>query len=411
MAELLYLAHRLPYPPNKGDKVRSYHLLKHLCQQHRVHLGTFIDDPDDEQHLPVLESICASVKAVRINPRWSKLASLRGLLTGEPLTLTYYRNASLHRWADQVVREQAVEAAVVFSACMVPYTRALPPSRVVVDFVDVDSAKWTDYAPQHRWPMSWLYAREGRQLLAFERQAAHAASHSYFATAKEAALFLAKAPECAAKVSAMSNGVDAAYFTPDAGRPTPFPPGEVPVVFTGAMDYWPNIDAVTWFAQEALPALRERHPSLRFYIVGRSPSPAVQALASSAVTVTGTVSDVRPYLQHAAVVVAPLRLARGIQNKVLEAMAMARPVVAAHDCAEALGAKPGEELLSARKIGDYVTAVEDMLGNPQRAATVGASGRERVLGSFDWAAHMRTIDNKLINACRATGRAPSGVSA
>jgi glycosyltransferase involved in cell wall biosynthesis len=173
------------------------------------------------------------------------------------------------------------------------------------------------------------------------------------------------------------------------------------------MDYWPNIDAVTWFAQEALPELRNRHPSMRFHIVGRSPAPSVQALASEAVSVTGTVPDVRPYLQHAAAVVAPLRLARGIQNKVLEAMAMARPVIAAHECVDALGARPGEELLSAQDVGDYVAAVEELLANPAKAGAIGASGRQRVLKSFDWAAHMRGIDSQVDAACCAAGVALS----
>ncbi len=395
MADILYLVHRMPYPPNKGDKVRSYHLLKHLCRDHRVHLGTFIDDPEDEAHLPTLQGLCASVHAVRLHPRRARVASMRGLVTGEPLTLPYYRDAGLAAWVRQTVERHSVAATVVFSSCMAQYTRDLDPQRVLVDFVDVDSAKWTDYAPQHRWPLSWLYRREGARLLAFERQVAGRSRHSFFATEKEAALFLAAAPECTGLVSAMNNGVDANYFAPDAGRESPFPQGETAIVFTGAMDYWPNVDAVTWFAQEALPALRSRHSQLRFHVVGRSPAPAVQALASETVHVTGTVADVRPYLQHAAVVVAPLRLARGIQNKVLEAMAMSRPVVAAQDCVQALHARPGEEIIAAAGIQDYVDAVGKLLAEPALAAQVGTAGRARVLASYDWSAHMSLIDHHL----------------
>jgi polysaccharide biosynthesis protein PslH len=407
VADLLYLVHRLPYPPDKGDKVRSYHLLKHLLQRHRVHLGAFVDDVADEVHVPVLRSMCADVYVSRLHPRRARLASLRGLLQGQALTLPYYRDASMAAWARAKVVAGAVDASVVFSSCMAQYTNELPISRRLVDFVDVDSAKWDEYARQHHWPMSWLYRREGRKLLTWERQVALASRHSFFATDKEAALFHSLAPESAAHVSGMSNGVDAEFFAPLANRPSPFAENEQALVFTGAMDYWPNVDAVSWFAQAVLPILRQQRPALRLFVVGRSPSAAVQALAGPAVVVTGTVPDVRPYLQHAAVVVAPLRLARGIQNKVLEAMAMARPVVAAHACAQALSADVGTELLSAGEADEYVRAIEPLLSTPERATSIGAAGRERVLRSYGWAAHLQQIEDHLQRATRDVAVEPA----
>ena len=392
LAKLLYLVHRMPYPPNKGDKVRSYHLLKHLCARHEVHLGTFVDDPADWAHLPTLQRLCASVQALPLNPRLARLASLRGLLLAQPLTLPYYRSARMAAWVHQALAGGGIDKVVVFSSSMAQYTGAVEPQKLLVDFVDVDSAKWTDYAPEHAWPLSWLYRREGERLLAYERQVAARAQQSFFATGKETALFLASAPECRGRVSTMNNGVDAAYFAPDAQRASPFQPGETAIVFTGAMDYWPNVDAVTWFAKEALPALRSRHPGLRFHIVGRGPTAAVQALAGPGVNVTGTVPDVRPYLQHAAVVVAPLRLARGIQNKVLEAMAMGRPVVAAKACVGALLARPGEDLAAADTVADYVDAVEALLSDSARAQRVGQAGRQCVLTRYDWAAQMAALE-------------------
>jgi polysaccharide biosynthesis protein PslH len=415
MADILYLVHRMPYPPDKGDKVRSYHLLQHLVQRHRVHLGTFIDDPADAAHLPALQRLCASVHAVPLNTRAARLASLRGLATGEALTLPYYRHAGLQAWVRD--KAPAVDAAVLFSSCMAQYTRALPPARVLLDMVDVDSAKWAEYAPRHRWPLGWLYRREARRLLAWEREAAASARHTFLATTREAELFHRLAPECAAQVSGMDNGVDATFFAPDAARASPFTAHdaahdaahEQAVVFTGAMDYWPNIDAVSWFATEVLPLLHRTRPGLRFFIVGRSPAPAVQALAGPHVVVTGTVPDVRPYLQHAAVVVAPLRLARGIQNKVLEAMAMARPVVAAEACAAPLQAEPGRELLVARDdAAEFAAAVGSLLADPARAAAVGRAGRERVLASYEWAAHLRQLDAQLQLAIQGSAAAATG---
>ncbi len=400
MGKLLYLVHRLPYPPNKGDKVRSYHLLKHLTQRHRVFLGTFIDDPADEVHLDTVRGLCPDVHVARIQPRSAKLRSLAGLLTGQSLSQHYYQNAGLQTWVQRTLAEHDIDAVVIFSSVMAQYLETQPSPKMLVDFVDVDSAKWTQYAPDHRWPLSWLYQREGARLLAYERRVAQRAQRSFFVTDNEAALFRGLAPESAHSVDAISNGVDADFFAPDPSMPSPFEaragqPQPMALVFTGAMDYWPNIDAVTWFMADMLPALRQQWPQLCFYIVGRSPTPAVLALAGPGVVVTGTVPDVRPYLQHAAVVVAPLRVARGIQNKILEAMAMARPVVAAQSCTQAISAKPETELLAATSADDFIAQVNTLLRAPERSARVGAAGRQRVLSDYSWSAHLSRIDPHL----------------
>ena len=397
MANILYLVHRLPYPPNKGDKVRSFHLLKHLAAQHRVFLGTFVDDPDDWQHLPVLRELCVDVHAAALRPARAKVASLRGLLTGEALGLPYYRNADLSHWVADTAARVKLDAIVVFSSPMAQYAAALPALPMLVDFVDVDSAKWTDYAPAHAWPLSLLYRREGRRLLAFEQATAARAQASFFVTDNEVALFRKLSPALPGdvRVEALSNGVDAEFFAPDRLRASPFAADELPLVFTGAMDYWPNADAVIWFATEVLPLLRPDFPNLRFHIVGRSPTAAVLALQSEQVSVTGTVADVRPYLQHAAAVVAPLRLARGIQNKILEAMAMGRPVVAAATCVQAITAEAGVELLAAADASDYVGQLGRLLRSPEDAAQIGAAGRARVLADYAWSARLSGIDRHL----------------
>ncbi len=394
MANLLYLVHRMPYPPNKGDKVRSYHLLKHLAQKHRVFVGTFIDDPEDAVHIDKLRSMCAGLHVAELHPTRARIGSLAGLLHGQALTLHYYRSAALQRWVQQTVQREHIDAVVVFSSSMAQYADKLGLP-MLVDFVDVDSAKWTQYADKHRWPLSWLYRREGEQLLAYERAVASRCARAFFVTEKETALFRSLAPECTEQVEAVSNGVDADYFAPDRDRPSPFSAGELAIVFTGAMDYWPNVDAVTWFAQDMLPRLRQDWPTLRFHIVGRSPTAALRALASDAVVVSGAVPDVRPYLQHAAVVVAPLRLARGIQNKILEAMAMGRPVVAASECAEPIGATVGKELLCAVDPESFVREIGGLLRNPARAMAIGHAGRQRVLRDYSWSAHLSAFEQHL----------------
>ena len=392
MSNLLYLVHRLPYPPNKGDKVRSYHLLKHLAARHKVYLGTFIDDPEDEVYVDKLPEFCADVHIARIAPRTAKLRSLSGLLSNEALSLPYYRNAGLAAWVERTLRERKIDAAIVFSSVMAQYVSAYPQLRTLVDFVDVDSAKWRQYAPNHRWPLSWLYRREGERLLAYERSVAAQVARSFFVTENETELFCQSAPECRDRVEPMCNGVDAEFFSPEHALPYPFSDGGLPLVFTGAMDYWPNIDAVSWFANDILPKLRQRRPELRLYVVGRSPTPAVLALASEHVVVTGTVPDVRPYLQHAAVVVAPLRLARGIQNKILEAMAMGMPVVASTECAGPVDAVPERDFLTAGSVEEYVAQVESLLDAPDRAAAMGLAARQQVLARYSWSAHLSRID-------------------
>jgi len=395
MANVLFLVHRLPYPPNKGDKVRSFHLLERLASRHRVFLGTFIDDPADRPFIDKVRERCADLHVATITPPTARVRSLVGLLDGSPLTLHYYRDRGMQRWVRQTLADQDIDAVVVFSSSMAQYAEDSGNRPLLIDFIDVDSAKWSQYAEAHRWPMSWLYRREGRRLLAYERHVAARSLRSFFVTEREVGLFTDLAPECVGVAEPMGNGVDGAHFAPDARLASPFAAGELPVVFTGAMDYWPNIDAACWFAAEVLPALRHRYPAVRFHVVGRSPALAVRALACESVAVSGTVPDVRPYLQHAAVVVAPLRLARGIQNKVLEAMAMARPVVASRACVEPVAAVLGEELLAADTVVEFVTAIAGLLDEPGRAAAIGAAGRARILRDYSWAAHLAVLDRHL----------------
>ena len=395
MANILYLVHRLPYPPNKGDKVRSYHLLKHLARQHRVFLGTFIDDPEDEVHVSKVRTLCADLHVNRLNPRRARISSLNALLSGDPLTLRYYRTVALSDWIDSVCRTNHIDAAVIFSSAMAQYVESFQRLPTLIDFVDVDSAKWMQYAPRHRWPLSWLYRREGKLLLDYERRMAARSARSYFVTESEAALFCEQAPECRVRVEAMCNGVDSEYFAPEESRRSPYQADELPIVFTGAMDYLPNVDAVSWFEGEVLPEVLKHRPNARFYIVGRSPAVQVLALASEKVVVTGTVPDVRPYLQHAAAVVAPLRIARGIQNKILEAMAMARPVIASAECAAAVDAVKGTELLTAVSTAEYIAELNRVFDAPDTAIAIGHAARQRVVERYSWDAHLAAIDKYL----------------
>ncbi|MES2831350.1 MAG: TIGR03087 family PEP-CTERM/XrtA system glycosyltransferase [Pseudomonadota bacterium] len=394
MENLLLLVHRIPYPPNKGDKIRSYHLLKHLAQRYRVHLATFVDDADDWQHVPRVEALCAESYFAPLKPRSARVRSLGALLSNRSLSLEYYRDRNMQAWVDEVMQRQQIGRILVFSSAMTQYAERYSNARRVVDFVDVDSDKWRQYAQQKRWPMSWLYRYEARQLLRYERHVAATCDTSLFVSEPESRLFKSLAPESARRIGYFNNGVDTEYFSPAKTYDNPYPAAGQAVVFTGAMDYWPNIDAVKWFVGEVLPALRQASPQVVFYIVGARPSSEVQALAQTAgVVVTGTVPDVRPYLAHAAVAVAPLRVARGIQNKVLEAMAMATPVVVSAQALEGIDAAPETELILALDARQFTTAIQALLTTPDPA--LGIAARARVEQDYSWASNLARIDEQL----------------
>jgi polysaccharide biosynthesis protein PslH len=397
MESLLFLSHRLPYPPNKGDKVRSYHFLRHLAQRHRVFLGTFIDDPADWQHVDALRRQCVDVHVEAIVPWYTRIRSIPSVLTGEALTLPYFRSRALHRWVKEIVRRECIERAFVYSSPMAQYVLDLPGMRTLVDFVDMDSAKWDDFARRRRWPLSALYRREARRLLAFEKLVAERVEASLFVTREEAQLLSQAAPGCAHRIVAIENGVDSEYFSPAHVFDSPFAAGEHPIVFTGAMDYWPNVDAVTWFAREVLPQIRRHDARARFHVVGMNPGAQVRALQGDAVGVAGRVSDVRPYLAHARAVVAPLRVARGIQNKVLEAMAMGRPVVVTSACAAVLTARGGVELEVADQASDFAARVLAAM-DPERGSGIGQRARARVLADYAWSSQLARLDDLIAGA-------------
>jgi sugar transferase (PEP-CTERM/EpsH1 system associated) len=389
MEGLLFLAHRIPFPPNKGDKIRSFHLLRHLSTRYAIHLGAFVDDPDDWQYEAALKPYCASLKLLPLHPRRAKLASLAGLIRGEALTLPYYRSRELARWAAELAADGTVTRGLAFSSAMaqfMPETLA----RRVLDMVDVDSDKWTQYAPTQRWPLSWVYAREGRRLAEWEARVAQDFDATLLVSHDEATLLQQRVPAARHKIGAFENGVDAEYFSPARDYPNPYPPDVPGVVFTGAMDYWPNVDAVTWFAERIFPAVRDAVPAVQFAIVGSRPTEAVRALARQpGVVVTGGVPDVRPWLAHAACAVAPLRIARGVQNKVLEAMAMARPVVTTPQAAEGIRAEAGRDF---QRVADEPAFAATVIAQ-LRARGSNPAARACILAGYDWTRNVAVVDS------------------
>lgn len=392
MDDSLFLAHRIPFPPDRGDKMRSWHMLRHLAGLARVHLACFADDEADAAHLGALRAALggrlgsAHVEVRRTN---KLVAGLRALATGAPASLTLFDSPRLRRFVSDVVAREPVGTVFAFSSQMAQFVPSGP--RFVMDFVDMDSAKFADYARAGgiRAP---LFRREAERLFAFECATAARADVSLFVSEAEAALFRDKARLPQADICAVGNGIDLAFYDPAAAFPR-LEPAPGLIIFTGQMDYRPNVEAVVHFAASAFPRIRAVRPDARFAIVGRNPAPAVQQLAGrDGVIVTGSVDDVRSWLAAADIVVAPLLVARGIQNKVLEAMAMGKPVVASQPAFEGIEALPGRDLLVA---DDPAEAVAALLADPDRRADMGAAARRRMEIAYRWEARLAPLTEML----------------
>ena len=404
MRDLLFLCHRIPYPPNKGDKIRAWHMLRHLARDHRVHLGCLADDPADLEHLPMLRELCASVACPRIEPRRQRLRALTRLRPGRPLTLDYFHHSGLQQWVRQTLGRSPLACLFVFSSAMAQYVlrhdaigqdRARSPA--ILDMVDVDSEKWTNYADRSGLPMRLVWAREGRTLLAYERRVAARFDHTLFVSEDECRRFVELAPESRDRAGWVENGVDLAYFSTGCAGADPYRGARRAIVFTGTMDYRPNVDAAQFFAHSVMPLLRARHPDAEFHIVGANPTAAVQALAAlPGIYVAGRVPDMRPYMAHAAMAVAPLRIARGVQNKVLEAMAMARPVLVSPQALEGLRAQPGRDLLVADEPAAMAERAGEILDGGH--AGLGIAARAAVERSYPWEVTLRGLDRLLLPA-------------
>lgn len=401
MGDILFLSQRIPYPPDKGDKIRSWRALSHLAKHHRIHLGTFIDDPDDYRHVQLMENICQSVHIARLTPVLARIRSLKALFTGAPLSLPYFHNKALASWVDQTLKTRDIDAVFVFSSAMAQYVLNLPqpPRRFLMDFVDVDSEKFRQYASERGFLSKVIYTREAKKLLAFDRQVAARADVSFFVSEAEANLFRRLAPEASTRTRALSNGIDTDYFDPGLVSSSKadiedFGPGPN-IIFTGRMDYKPNVDAVCWFSEHVLPGILTQKPQARFIIAGAAPTPAVTALAlDPAIRVTGRVEDMRPWLAHADLAVAPMAIGRGIQNKVLEAAAMARPVLTTPEGLEGIDLEPDKHLFVAQGAQDFIEKSVSIL-NSSQSQVAGQAARAYLKDHYSWPARMALLDDFL----------------
>jgi sugar transferase (PEP-CTERM/EpsH1 system associated) len=413
MRDLLYLAHRIPFPPDKGDKIRSFHILKHLRKSHRIHLGCFFDDPADAEHIAELAQLCCSMNCQPLPASMKRLRGLAGIARGQSITAASYQDTNMRRWVSDAILRHKIHDAFVFSSAMVPYVEPFSETmRIVTDLVDMDSEKWRIYAESASFAPEFLYRREQQKVLELERRAASISQRVLLVSDAEAASCRVLLPEFAQRLVAVPNGVDCSYFDPEIGYCNPFDPSRSSIVFAGAMDYAPNVDAATWFSETVFPRIQLKCPQAEFWIVGTNPKTEVRRLGHRKnIRVTGRVPDIRPYLARATCVVAPMRVARGIQNKVLEGMAMAKPVVVTPTALNGLEAVPGRDLELAQTSDDFAASVTDLISRDNSA--LGTAARKYVQGHHDWQTNLRVLDELMIgpNARNARGDLAAGALA
>lgn len=396
MAEnLLFIAHRIPYPPNKGDKIRSYNILRHLAKSYDIDLFFLIDDPRDLHVVDALRPLVKNCFFDVIRPRLKKLQSCLHLMRRKPLSVPYFYSHQLQKRIDKSIAEKEFSHVFCFSSPTAEYVfksryyqTKLKNTHLVMDLIDVDSLKWKQYAQSAKWPMQAIYRREARELFDYELKIADQFDDLLLVSEAEKRLFQQQVKK--GRISAISNGVDLDKFAPGKGtavdRDTPV------IVFTGLMDYWPNIDGVTWFVDNVFPLIRRAVDNVKFIIVGANPSPSVKTLAKyDGVEVTGFVDDVRDYIAAADLCVVPLRVARGIQNKVLEAMAMGKAVVCTPDALEGIRAEPGVEVVTSRDAHDFANSIITLLADGRRRDLLGENARKCMEKNYSWEQNLNIL--------------------
>lgn len=390
MTDLIFLAHRMPLPTGEDDSVRVWHMLRRLAASHRVHLGFLSENAMDASHEAALGEMCASMMCVRLRKSAARIKRVAAFTQGKPVNAAYGGNARLARWIVETMAAHRPSHAFVCRSEMAAYLEDYRFTRRVLDMVEVGSEQWRRSAETSHWPRSELCWRQERVLLAREQRVAARFDDTLFASAAEANLFARRAPRAPAHIVAMRNGVDHDYFSPERDYPNPFPQGRKAVVFAGRMDYQPNIEGAAWFATEVMTMLRHRVPTLDFWIVGARPSRAVRGLAQGDIHLVRNAADIRPYLAHADAIMAPLRVARGIENNVLEGMAMAKPVVATPAALDGLDFVVGEEVFCSASAPGFASGVAAALS--ERGRTVGLQARARVEAEYGWSATLRVLD-------------------
>ena len=395
--KILSISHRFPWPPDFGSKVRAFHTIKHLAARHEVTVASLARSPEEAEAAKGIAPHCHAYLVEKVSPLGALARMLLGSVTPQPASMAYFHSPALKRRIRDEIARVGFDLIMVHSSSVGPYVEDVAGIPKIIDFGDMDSEKWRIYTRHHRFPRSLIYRLEWAKLRPAEERLAR--RFDYCTCATPAELKTLEDYDVGAVGGWFPNGVDLEFFQPGD---EPYDANEIS--FVGRMDYFPNQQAVIDFSTNILPRIQARRPGTRFTIVGAHPTAAVRALArQTGVTVTGTVDDVRPYVRRSAINVAPLRIARGTQNKILEAMALGVPVVASDLAAQGVDAVPGEHLLSATTPEDFAERVLSLLDDPAEHRRLAEAGRARVESHHTWPAAMRRLD-AIIDDCMARSR-------
>jgi sugar transferase (PEP-CTERM/EpsH1 system associated) len=404
--KILFLCHRLPYPPQRGGKIRPFNMIRHLAVSHEVTVATLARTADELAAGRELHRYCHDLHVGRISKPagWARFA-LHGM-SAAPATFGYFYSPELARTVRRLLSTRGFDAIVVHCSSMGPYVAGHPGCRKVMDFGDADSEKWLEYGRTAPFPLSQAFRLEGRKVRRYEAWLGKRFDACSVNASRERDVLAAyvRSP-----IHVIPNGVDLEYFEPTrpSGR------GYIPnrIVFTGNMSYRPNVDAVQHLVTAVLPRIRREIPDVQLCIVGMDPTPAVRRLADEdRVVVTGRVDDVRPYLDSAAVAVAPLRVARGLQNKVLEAMAMRVPVVASPAAFEGISAVAGRDLLVAAGPKEFSRTIVTLLRDPAARERYAAAGRTCVETNHNWSRLLQRLEDLVVGGAKTGAAVTHGSS-
>ncbi|OUT58680.1 D-inositol-3-phosphate glycosyltransferase [Stieleria bergensis] len=390
MPPLLLLTHRYPYPPNRGDRIRSYNLLRVLAQHYSVTLACPHDEPVTDQQLNHVKQLTDRVITFpQTKAKWLNAGTR--FVSGRSITEGVFFNRKVANQIIQQHQSRPFEAAVVFCSSMYPYVENKPFDNLtkVVDLVDVDSKKWQQLSDEASGAKRAIYRREYKTVRKLEQQIADQADAVVLVSEDEAKVFRQEVPG-RAPVYGISNGVDTEFFQPPKAARSDRT-AACKLVFTGVMDYTPNVEGMLWFCKEIFPGVHAQ-TNATLTIVGRRPVAAIEQLSEQpGVEVTGEVPDVRPFLEEADIGVSPLKLARGIQNKVLEAMASGLPVITTQEAAEGIDGKHGSEFLIADTVSQWQESLQALSADPKQRSQIGQTARNKVQAHYGWHAKLSPI--------------------
>lgn len=390
--KILYVCHRFPFPPKRGGKIRPFNMIKHLSQHHEVTVASIVRSTDEAVEGQGISEHCASFEMARVQDSVQAVRMVARLPSTTPSSFGYFYSSDLNRRIQKLVTSKRFDLIFVHCSSVAPYVSAIRDIPKILDFGDMDSQKWLEYARYKAFPLSFGYWLEGRKLEREERRLARCFDMCTATTRAEWETL--ESYQTGVATDWFPNGVDTSYFSPGDES------YDIDTIsFVGRMDYYPNQECMFKFCENTLPLLKKRRPQVKLLIVGADPSPAVRKLGEiPGVTVTGSVKDVRPFVRKSAAMIAPLNIARGTQNKILEAMAMGVPVISSRIAAAGVDAIHGEHLLVATTPQEYASALLTILDDKEERIRLSEAGRARMLSHHAWPRSMERLD-RIISRC------------